>query len=174
MEEKKRLHAIDVALNNELKERDFYLKNAERTVNALGKAMFQQIADEELEHYERLKQLHEAWEKEGKWPTTVPLTVNETRVKNVLVETIQEVEKMPEGDDDDLAAIRSALEFEAQGAKFYADLHDAVSDPKEKKFFALLASIENEHYLSLKDTEEYFLDPQAWYEKHERSGLDGA
>ena len=61
---KDRLNALKVALNNEMSERQFYLKNVERTKNPVGKAMFQQIADEELEHYERLKQLHENWEKE--------------------------------------------------------------------------------------------------------------
>ena len=61
---KERLNALQVALNNEMKEHKFYLKNAERTKNPVGKAMFQQIAGEELEHYERLKQLHENWQKE--------------------------------------------------------------------------------------------------------------
>ena len=174
MEEKERLKAIDVALNNELKEREFYLKNAERTANDLGKAMFQQIADEELEHHERLKQLHEAWEKEEKWPETLPLTVKETNVKDILAETVKNAADMPKGDDNDLEAIRTAVDFEARGAKFYAELRDAVSDPKEKQFFDLLASIENEHYLSLKDTEEFLIDPAEWYQRHERSGLDGA
>ena len=59
MDEKGRLNALDVALDNEMKEREFCLKNAERTKSPVGKAMFQQIADEELEHYQRLKELHE-------------------------------------------------------------------------------------------------------------------
>jgi rubrerythrin len=57
IDEKERLNALDVALNNEMKEREFYLKNAERTKNALGEAMFKQIGDDELEHYARLQQL---------------------------------------------------------------------------------------------------------------------
>jgi rubrerythrin len=136
--------------------------------------MFRQIAEEELEHHERLKQLHETWVNEDKWPETIPLTVQETNVRNILVDVIKKVENLPKGNADDLEAIRTALDFEARGARFYADLHDAVSDPKEKKFFELLASIENEHYLSLKDTEEFLVDPAQWYRKHERSGLDGA
>ena len=63
MDEQERLNALDVALNNEMREREFYLNNARRTKNEVGRAMFQQIADEELEHYERLKQLHETWGK---------------------------------------------------------------------------------------------------------------
>ena len=173
MNEKERISALEVALNNELREREFYLKNAQRTKNLLGKNMFQQIGNEELEHYQRLKQLHEKWEKQEKWPGTVPLVVNDTIVKDVLMDFLRKVDAMKEGDTDDLTAVRTAIEFEAKGAKFYADLRDAVSDPKEKEFFDLLAKIENEHYLSLKDTEEYFIDPQSWFRKAEHHSLDG-
>jgi rubrerythrin len=148
MNEKERFSALEVALNNEMRE--------------------------ELEHYERLKQLHEKWEKQGKWPETVPLKVKDTVVKDILVGLLKQVEEMPGGDDDDLEAVRTAIDFEAKGAKLYAELRDAVSDPKEKEFFDLLARIENEHYLSLKDTEEYFTDPASWYRKVEHHTFDGA
>jgi rubrerythrin len=173
MNEKERISAIEVALNNEVREREFYHQNARRTKNLLGKKMFQKIGDEELEHYQRLKQLHETWEKKEKWPGTVPLKVNNTVVKDVLKEFLKKEDAKEEGDTDDLNAVRTAIEFEAKGAKYYAELRDAVSDPKEKDFFDLLAKIENEHYLSLKDTEEYFIDPQSWFRKAEHHSLDG-
>jgi len=174
MGEHERLNAVEIALGNEKREREFYLKHAQRTRNQVGKAMFQQIADEELEHYERLKELHERWEKSEKWPETVPLRVKDTIVKDVLKDMVAKVDEAPEKDDDDLQAIRTALEFEAKGAAHYARLRDEVSDPKEKDFFALLSRIENEHYVSLRDTEEYLTDPASWYTKAEHHGLDGA
>jgi rubrerythrin len=145
-----RLNALEIALKNEMNEHHFYKKNAERTQNTVGKAMFEQIAAEELEHYERLKQLADSWRMDKKWPETVPLKVK------------------------DLRAVRTAIEFEAKGAKFYAELRDHSADPKEKAFFGLLADIEHEHFTSLKDTEEFFVDPGGWYQKAESSGLDGA
>ena len=78
-----RLDALNVALTNEMREHEFYISNAERTANPVGRAMFQQIAGEELEHYERLKQLHETWEKQKKWPAIVPLKVKNTVVRDV-------------------------------------------------------------------------------------------
>jgi rubrerythrin len=174
MNERERLDALEVALDNETKEREFYLKNASRTKNPLGKAMFQQIADEELEHHQRLKELHERWERKEKWPQTVPLKVNDTIVMDILKKSVQRTDKMPERDDDDLKAIQTAIDFEAKGASHYAKLHDEVSDPKEKEFFGLLANIEHEHYLSLRDTEEYLTDPASWYVRKEHHGLDGA
>ncbi len=173
MNEKERLNALEVALNNEMRERKFYLKNAKRTKNPLGKKMFQQIGDDELEHYERLKQLHQKWAKQEKWPETVPLKVKDTIVKDVLLEFVNKVDVTGRGDSNDLEAVRTALDFEAKGAKFYAELRDSVSNAKEKDFFDLLSKMENEHYLSLKDTEEYFIDPASWYRKVEHHTFDG-
>jgi rubrerythrin len=174
MNEKERLNALEVALNNEMREREFYLKNAKRTKNPLGKKMFQQIGDDELEHYERLKQLHQKWAKQEKWPETVPLKVKDTIVKDILLEFVKKVDETTKGDSNDLEAVRTAIDFEAKGAKFYAEIRDSVTNPKEKEFFDLLAKMENEHYLSLKDTEEYFIDPVSWYRKAEHHTLDGA
>ena len=174
MKKQENLNALEVALANEMREREFYLTNAGRTKNPVGKAMFNQIADEELEHYERLKEVHERWERNEKWPETVPLKVKDTIVKNLLKDSVKSVDIMPEKDDDDLKAIQTAIDFESKGASNYAQLRDNVSDPKEKEFFNLLSNIEHEHYLSLKDTEEYLTDPASWYVKTERHGLDGA
>ena len=173
MNEKERLNALEVALNNEMREREFYLKNATRTKNALGKKMFQQIGDDELEHYQRLKELNQKWTKKEKWPETVPLKVNQTVVKDILLDFLKKADEKSQSDTDDLEAVRTAIDFEAKGAKFYADLRDAVTNPREKEFFGLLATIENEHYLSLKDTEEYLIDPSSWYRKMEHHTLDG-
>jgi rubrerythrin len=168
-----RLNALEIALKNEMNEHRFYLKNAERTKNPVGKAMFAQIADEELEHYERLKQLADNWKKDQKWPETLPLKVKDTAVRSVFGRAARG-DGQSAGDDDDLKAIRKAIEFEAKGAQFYAELRDKSADPKEKAFFGLLSDIEREHYASLKDTEEFFVDPAAWYQKAQSSGLDGA
>jgi rubrerythrin len=174
MNEKDRLNALETALNNEMRERAFYLRHAARTKNPVGKAMFKQIGDEELEHYERLKELHAKWERQEKWPETVPLKVKGTVVKDLLMDSVRSVDVKSGGDDDDLEAVRIAIEFEAKGARGYAMLRDSVRNPQEKEFFSLLAQIENEHYLSLKDVEEFLTDPESYFRRREHHGLDGA
>jgi rubrerythrin len=173
MAEKDRVNALEVALNNELKERTFYLKHAKRTKHPFGQLMFQRIADEELEHYERLQELHEKWVKGERWPETVPLEVGGSNIKNILNGIIKKIDETREGDSNDLKAVRHAIDFEAKGSRYYAELSAMVADPKEKQFFNLLSSIEHEHYLSLKDTEEYLIDPASWYRKKEHHSLDG-
>lgn len=169
-----RVDALRVALENERQEKEFYLVQAQRTKNPLGKAMFAQIAKEEEEHESRIKELHETWVKGGNWPETVPLTVGKTKVPDVLKEFVQTVKQAPVAEADDVEAVRKAVEFEAKGAAFYARLRDQVTDPKEKAFFNLLAGIEHEHYMSLRETEEYFSNPDAWFRVREKGGLDGA
>lgn len=161
MDEKERLNALEMAINNELRERAFYLSHAGRTKNLLGKAMFEQLADEELEHCTRLKEIREEWRKQNRWPETVPLTIKNTVVRDIFLRTVQEAGEKQESDGDDLDAIRTAIEFEARGAKLYAELRDALSAPLERDFFNLLSTIENEHYLSLVDTLEYFTEPDS-------------
>jgi len=40
---KNRLNTLEVALNNEMREREFYLKNAERTNNRPGRLCFSKL-----------------------------------------------------------------------------------------------------------------------------------
>ena len=174
MNEQERINALEVALANEMREREFYLKNAQKTRNALGKIVFRLIGDEELEHYERLKELRQKWMQQEKWPETVPLKVRDTMVKDVLKDFLQKMETSPEKDEDDLEAVQTAIEFEATGERYYKNLQSQVTDIKEKQFFGLLASMEREHYLSLKETEEYLTDSVSWFRKKEHHFLDGA
>jgi len=164
---------LEVALNNEMREREFYLKHAARTTNPVGKAMFQQIGDEELEHYQRLKDLHAKWSQAEKWPETVPLKVNDTVVKDVLAKVVKRVDDAQPGNADDLEAVKTAIEFEAKGVEYYQKLSQMVSDPREKGFFALLSRIEHEHYLSLKDSQEFMENPVDWYRRTEHHSIDG-
>ncbi len=168
-----RLNALEAALNNEDRERDFYLKNAARTQNSVGRAMFNRIAQDEVEHYERLKKLHEEWAKAARWPETVPLTINQTNVRDILLTTLKNVDRAEPCDPNDREAVRIAAEFEEKGVIFYKDLAASSIDEREKAFFELLSSIEYEHYLALRDAEEYFENPAAWFVKTEHPMWDG-
>jgi len=171
---KERINALETALKNEKAERDFYIKHAEMTKNLFGKRLFERIAREEAEHMESIGKLHEQWKTEAKWPATLPLTVQGTEVRTLIKEMRKQAAGIPAGTDDDLKAVRTALDFEAKGRDFYAALRDLSQDKKEKDFFDLLSRIENDHFLSLKETEEFLVDPAAWYRKRETSGwLDG-
>jgi rubrerythrin len=78
------------------------------------------------------------------------------------------------GNENDLKAVRTAIDFEARGVDLYTKLEKASTDPREKVFFNLIAGIERTHFLSLRDTEEFLTDPVSWYQNTEKTTLDGA
>jgi len=170
----KRMNALAFALENEEKEREFYLAHARKTKNMAGKNMFKQIADEEKEHFEVLKKLHDKWEEKKQWPATVPLKVKKSLAGSVLKSMAGKKSARITGTEDELKAVRTAIDFEARGVALYSKLEKQSTDAKEKAFFNMLASVEREHLLSLKETEEFLVDPASWYQHMERSGLDGA
>lgn len=170
----KRMSALKFALENEQKEYEFYMDNARRTKNLAGKNMFKQIATEEKEHYEILSKLHDKWEKRELWPATVPLKVKESLVGNILKSMAGKKSSRIRGNEDDLKAIRTAIDFEARGVDLYTKLEKGSTDPKEKTFFNLIASIERTHFLSLRETEEFLTDPVSWYQNAEKTTMDGA
>ncbi|HPD57670.1 MAG TPA: ferritin family protein [Smithellaceae bacterium] len=170
----KRISALEFALENEQKEREFYLANARRTKNMAGKNMFKQIADEEKEHYEMLKKLHEKWQQQKKWPQTVPLRVKKSLTASILKAMAGKKAAKIAGNDEDLKAIRTAIDFEARGVSLYTKLEKQSTDLKEKAFFQLLANVERQHLLSLRDTEQFLTDPSTWFENMEKPVLDGA
>lgn len=176
MDEKtqERIEALETALNNERREKEFYLKNSERTSNSLGKLMFRTIAAEEDEHYQRISELKEKLQKDGKWPETLPLKIKDTEVKSVLKKFVDSVDTSQKADTTDMEAVQIAIDFESAGEAFYSRLRESTTNPREKAFFEMLARMESEHRLSLQDTYEYFKDPEGWYRIKEGHHLDGA
>jgi len=167
------IKSIEVALNNESRERDFYLMHSKRTTNSMGKLMFTTLAQDENEHYQRLLKLHETLSAQGAWPETVPLTVKGSNLQNVLKEFLNKVEKDSPADVDDHEAVKIAIDFEQKAYLFYSSLKNAVGNQQEKKFFTMLADMELEHYHSLKDTLLYFEDPSGWFLMKEKTNVDG-
>jgi rubrerythrin len=173
MDGKEKLEALKLALSNEEKERDFYLAHAKSTKDPLGRQMFESIAADEDEHYNRLLELHKKLEERNKWPDGFSIDIP-TRVTEALGRLVKEATDSPGSDDDDIAAVKAAIDFEHKGENFYEMLAGQAKDKAEKRFFTLLAAMEREHRLSLEDTLEYFTDPQEWMERKEGRHLDGA
>ena len=169
-----RIQALEIALNNESREKDFYLTHSKRTKNEVGKKMFASIAGDEEEHYRRILSLHKKLKEEGKWPETVPIRVKGTEVKAAIQKVADAAATSAAADKDDLEAVQTAIDFETKGEAFYAKLAREVENPMEKDFYALLSSMEREHRISLQDTLDYFKDPAGWYRIKERHHIDGA
>ena len=166
--------SIELALKNERTEMEFYLNEAARSKNPLAKSMFNSLAKDEEEHITRIESLHEKLVSGDQWPSDVPIEVSGTNIKQVLDEMVGKQGSSVSHDDDDVKALKRAVEFEAKGSRFYAELAQACENEQEKNFFKFLSRIEREHQLSLSDSLAYLEDPEGWMMQHERAGLDGA
>lgn len=169
-----RMASIELAMKNEKTEMEFYKNESARSKNPVAKAMFDTLARDEAEHMARISKLHGKLVHDGSWPQDVTIDVAGTDVREVLDGLFGKTSSTEDHDDDDLQAIKRAIDFETKGEQFYADLSKVCENPKEKEFFSFLSSIEREHRLSLTDTLHYLEDPESWLEEHERQGLDGA
>lgn len=168
-----RMSSIELALKNEKTEMEFYRGESQRSKNPVAKAMFDTLARDEAEHMARIKKLHGKLVDDGSWPEDVKIEVAGTNVKEVLDGLVGKDGSTEDHDNDDVKAIKRAIEFETNGEKFYAELAKASENRQEKEFFDFLSTIEREHKLSLTDTLGYLEDPESWLEEHERIGLDG-
>jgi rubrerythrin len=142
-------------------------------MDELGKKMFMELAKEEEQHYMALKTIFEQRESRI-LPKEINAVVGKTNVRNVLLGFLRQVRTDVKTTEDDKAAIKTAIEFEEKGVIFYQRLSKEANSPEEKSFFELLASMEREHLISLKESLEYFEDPAGYFQKTERGVLDGA
>lgn len=168
-----RMASIDLAIKNEQAEMEFYLEHAKHAANPIARVLFHTLAQDEREHMTRIRVLHEKLITDGSWPADVPIEVAGTNIQRVLAEATRVSRVTNIHEADDIEALKHGAEFEARGAKFYADLAAACDNPQEQKFFKFLSGIEREHLLSIKDSIFYLEDPEGWLESHERQGLDG-
>ena len=168
-----KIKAIIVALENELRERDFYLAQSKKTDNPVGKKMFLQLAAEEDEHYRRLQIIHQELSRQGKWPETVSSVVGSSNIVETFRKIASLAEKTPKASRDDIEALNIAIQFEAKGYSFYTGLSNMAETAAEKGFFKLLASVEWGHLLSLKDTMLFYESPEDWLAKTEKPQLEG-
>lgn len=168
-----KIKAIRVALENEMRERDFYLAQSDRTDNPLGKKMFAQIAADEQEHYRRLEKIHLELAEQGRWPETVAGSIGGTDIRATFRQLARRTQELPAAGSDDIEALKIAIDFEARGNDFYTRLSAEAGSEIEKRFFEMLAAMEREHLLTLQESLLFFESPQDWFAEHEKSQLEG-
>jgi len=169
-----KISSVKFAMDNEQREKDYYLKEAARSTNPVVKRLLETLAEEEEDHKRWIDKLHKKLLADGAWPEDVDLEMVDSNVSDELKKLDYKAEATKAHDDDDISALKAAAQFEKDAAEFYAELVTKCDNPKEKEFFSFLAKIEHDHQLSIEDSLSYLQDPEAWFDAVERHGLDGA
>ncbi|MEW5723087.1 MAG: ferritin family protein [Thermodesulfobacteriota bacterium] len=164
---------LTTALDLEEKGRRHYLETVRTCRNPVGREVFQMLADYEVQHIERIREIAASpgpgrpWT-EGLASFEVPTDLG--RVFRAL--TGQHQARQAEADE--VAALEMGLEFESASIKFYQDRQAQARDPLEKKFLGLMVAEERGHLNLLSDLRLYYTDPESWYLEKDRVTLDGA
>ncbi len=141
----KRLEAIKIAIDAERDAFLFYRSAAEKSTDPRGKEMFTQLSEFEIGHYKRLIHLFLSLKNENKWIAYTGL--GELRPQN-------RIEASTEGytsKEDDIQALKMAIEKEGKAAEFYRKLARETEDPVGKEMFETLSKEEDMHRQLLND-----------------------
>ena len=165
---------MNAAIKFEEDGRKFFLDAAKKTRQKYGKLMFQSIADAELEHIERIREVYDSLTKTGEWPDRPALFTVKGPLKNIFEEARQQLDQIVKPETDVIEAVRMAREYEEKGLRFYQDLADRAKALIERKFYQQLAYEGRGHLLIFQDMHEYYIDPVHWFSRKERLHWDGA
>ena len=154
--------------------RNLYLECIKKTKHPWGKSLFQSLADDELKHIERLKETFEVLTISQEYTKDFLPLAAEKQWKNIFEKARGKIDAVVKATTTDIEALELGIDFEKKGMKYYKKLSEESKNPLEKKFYQILAQEENRHFLILKDSQELLADPASWFERTEKSGLDGA
>lgn len=150
---------FDYAMQMEKDGENYYRRLAESTANKGVKSIFSMLADEEVRHFNILK--------DAKFQT--PQQIRESTIlhdtRNIFTELKQSGERWnPDAEQKEL--YRKARDIEEKSRKFYLEnaQHAAVG---QKEIFLKLAEEERKHYLLLENILQLVSRPESWLENAE-------
>jgi rubrerythrin len=136
---------LELAVKNEQAEIDFYKNEAERSTNRAARSLVAMLADPERHHITLLEDLSERLAKSGGWPARIDPAATGEDVIEVLDRVAALNADAPPHDGDDLAALKTAIDFEERAEAFYTKLADESGGGPERAFFQALAGFERDH-----------------------------
>jgi len=165
-------HSFKEAIKFEQYGREFFLKAANEAKNPLAKEIFSKLAEEELKHIKRIKDVFDALTQNNKWPDQTPISEN-LPWKHIFKEALNNFNKMVNPSTSDSEALQLGLDFESKGYKFYNEMVQKSINPVEKSFFEFLRDEEQGHYLIIQNLKKYMENPLDWYGEEEHHIFEG-
>ena len=167
------LKAFQEAVRFEKEGREYFLAAANSAKDETTRAIFEQIAEEELLHVKVINRIYQRLQNTGTWVEDAEDLAGFKGGKNRFQQIAGEGAAKVGASSDDIQALDRAAEIEKKGKAFYEKKAQETEVEFEKKFFASLALEEEGHYLSFMDAKEYLADPESWLSRKERGSLDG-
>lgn len=152
----RRSKALGEAIQFEVDGREFFLKAAAQTKSYFGRLMFESIAEDELGHMKRIREIHDRCSSSGKWVS--PSHASGTKsLESVFQQAKRELPQRVTVGTDEMAAVRLGIQMEQKGHLFYSRLAEEASEEVEKDFYRQLAEEESRHGSILQDMERVLM-----------------
>jgi rubrerythrin len=165
--DKKELEAIlKESLAIEHKGHKWYSDGAEKIKNSLGRRMLLRLAEDELIHIKRIRNIYESLTN-GKLDEveldTPNLAIFDEIFERMKGQMDEAVEDLTEVGVDDEEIISVALDLESHSRFYYEEAAQKASEKVIKEFYELLAKEEKYHYDLLQKTNQYMANPSLFF-----------
>ena len=130
--------AIQIAMEAEQKAAAFYADGAQKTGNPAGKSLFEQLAEFERYHYQKLSELKQSLQDRGAF---IEYEGRKLLPPAHEVQTTEDPSKMSM-----MSIITVAIETEREAENRYVALARQTVDPEGRAMFDKLAKEEHNHY----------------------------
>lgn len=160
------MNVFEFAMQMEKDGEAYYRELAAKAEDPGLKKIFTGLADDEVEHYEVLKKMHEkaAYVKdESNILQSAKNIFQEMKDKGTIV--ISDELSQP-------TAYQKALKAEEESFTFYEKKAEECSDPTEKKTLLTFAREERRHYRLIENIIEFVSRPEGWLENAEFARLE--
>jgi len=166
MEKEKLEKVLKESLAIEQKGYKWYSEGAERITNSLGRKMLKRLADDELTHIKRIKEIFALLTNNTLEDIVVEapkLVIFDELFARMKVQMDDAIDDLTEVGVDDEEIINVALELESHSKFFYEDAAKKSSDNVIKDFYHMLAKEEQSHYELLIQTNQYLANPSLFF-----------
>ena len=143
------LLALGEAIQFESDGRDFYLRAAQAAQNALARAVFEALAEDEVEHVRRVREIFEELKGKQGWPDVTAMVARASGIVDAFQRTDAEALRAAGADATAADALAQAEEMEQKGLGFYRDRLARATCAAEAEFFRRLVAEEEAHLAAI-------------------------
>ncbi len=164
------MNVFEFAMKMEKDGQTYYETHAAKETNPALKQIWQQLAADEVKHYEIFRRM-----KEGQIGEAAKMSSVGTKILENAKTVFQEL--AAKGKDvsfsrDVFEAWEKAQDVEIETEEFYRKKQDEEKDPAVKKAFGLIADEENKHVNLIEHVLDFLHEPKAWLEDAEWGNID--
>jgi len=149
--------ALEEAIRFEVDGREFFLQAAEKAETYFTQSIFKVLAEEELSHIQRVKEVHRRC-LSSEEDVFLPPGFHKNHLENIFEQAKRETDPRVLMKAGELEAVRLALQLEIKGHDFYDGLAREATSESEKAFYSQLAQEESVHFSVLRQMEEALMN----------------